>query len=252
MKLHYRKIGQGPPLFILHGLFGSSDSWQTLAKRFAAQHTVYSVDQRNHGRSPHSEDFNYALMSDDLRELIADTGETAIRLIGHSMGGKTAIHFAAHHADWVHRLIVVDTGYKGYAPHHRSIVDGLEAIDLSAVQSRQQADEQLAHYVAELPVRQFLLKNLYRTKEHQWGWRINLSALSRHLHRVVEAVEVDRIEVPTLFIRGGKSRYILESDYPAIKDKFPKGAIHTIASASHWVHAEAPDAFFEAATEFLG
>src|SRR5687768_14638733 len=147
MKLHYRTIGEGQPLFILHGLFGSSDNWQTLGKRFAEHYKVYFVDQRNHGHSPHSDDFNYDLMVTDLHELVTDLGENNINIIGHSMGGKTAIGFAAKFPRMIEKMVVADISHKGYPMHHDTILDGLNAIDLSVIKSRGEAEAKLSEYI---------------------------------------------------------------------------------------------------------
>ena len=159
MKLHYRKYGEGQPLIILHGLFGSSDNWQTLGKKFAENFEVYLVDQRNHGHSPKSNEFNYQLLSDDLYKLITDLELENITLIGHSMGGKTVMHFAQEHPLFIKKLIVVDIGPKAYPMHHDIILAGLNSLDLSAIKSRGQADKQLSKFIEDIGVKQFLLKN---------------------------------------------------------------------------------------------
>ncbi len=253
MKLHYRKIGEnGPPLIILHGLFGYSDNWQTHAKKLAENYQVYLVDQRNHGRSPHSIDFNYDVMVEDLYELITDLGLEEINLLGHSMGGKTAIGFAAEHDDLLNCLIVVDISHKQYPRHHDQIIKGLNAIDLSKIDSRSKADLVLSEHVKEFAVRQFLLKNLYWVEKGKLDWRMNLPVLSHDIDKIIEEVYFRRIDTHTLFIRGEESDYILESDFKEIKMKFPNSAIKSIENAGHWVHAEAPKKFFDTVTSFLG
>lgn len=251
MKLHYRKLGEGKPLIILHGLFGSSDNWQTLGRKFAEDYTVYFVDQRNHGHSPNSDDFNYDLMAADLYELIQDLGLNKVNILGHSMGGKTAIRFAVDHSDLVDKLIIADISHKSYPSHHDQILKGLNEIDLSAIKSRGGADKILAKYVPEIGVRQFLLKNLYWVEKGQLGWRINIPVLTREINKVLSLITFDKINCQTLFIRGGKSNYILESDYDMLTEKFPNASIHSIEESGHWLHAEAPEEFYNTVIQFL-
>jgi pimeloyl-ACP methyl ester carboxylesterase len=252
MKLHYRTIGEGKPLFILHGLFGSSDNWQTLGKKFAEDYQVFFVDQRNHGRSPHSEDFNYDLMVEDFAELVDDLGLEKINVVGHSMGGKTVIAFAAKYPDLIDKMVVADISHKAYEHHHDQIIKGLKAINLNELSSRGAADKVLAQYVQEIGVRQFLLKNLYWVEKGQLGWRINIPVLSRELDRIIEEIEFDTIQTETLFIRGELSNYILESDYDEIGEKFPNSSIETLVGSGHWVHAESPREFYSLVRNFIG
>ena len=252
MKLHYRKIGvKGEPLFILHGLFGSSDNWQTLAKEFSENYTVYLVDQRNHGRSPHTIEFNYDLMVEDFAELVNDLDLESINLIGHSMGGKTAIGFAAEYPELIKKLIVVDISHKQYPMHHDQIIEGLKSIDLTIIKTRGAADKQLSQYIENSSVRQFLLKNLYWESKGQLGWRINVPVLSNRIEEIIEEIYFNEIETPTLFIRGGVSDYIVESDFEELNHKFPNHKMVTAKNAGHWVHAEAPELFYNSVIEFL-
>lgn len=251
MKLHYREIGEGKPLFILHGLFGSSDNWQTLGKKFGEYFKVYFVDQRNHGRSPHSDEFNYNLMVSDFRNLVEDIGHDKVNILGHSMGGKTAIGFAAEHPDLIDKMIVADISHKQYEMHHDQILDGLHSLNLNELKSRGQADKALAETIGDWGVRQFLLKNLYWKEKGQLAWRMNLPVLSDKIYDIIEEIPFETIDTDTLFIRGAKSNYILESDYDEIGRKFPFSEIHTLEEAGHWVHAESPDEFYDAVLRFL-
>lgn len=252
MKLHYRTLGEGQPLFILHGLFGSSDNWQTLGKRFAEKYKVYFVDQRNHGHSPHTDDFSYDLMVEDFHELVMDLGEKNIRVIGHSMGGKTVIGFAAKYPELLHKMVVADISHKQYPMHHDQILEGLNAIDLSVVKSRNEAEKTLETYIPQFGVRQFLLKNLYWVEPGvQLAWRINLPVLEREIANILVEIPFDKIDVDTLFIRGELSNYILERDFDEIARKFPNSEMYTIKGAGHWVHAEAPDEFYRVIMDFL-
>ncbi|MBC7921261.1 MAG: alpha/beta fold hydrolase [Ferruginibacter sp.] len=257
MQLHHHEIGQGEPIIILHGLFGSSDNWLTIAKQLATTYKVYLPDQRNHGRSPWSEEFTYEAMSDDLMAFIREHRIQPPVLIGHSMGGKTAMRFAMRYPGAFRKLLVVDIAPKYYPPHHQEILEGLRAIDLTALQTRQQADEQLARHIPEAEVRQFLLKNLYRAEggpdePSRFAWRLNLPVIEREIERVGEALSYSEpVQQPTLFLRGGKSRYIKDPDMNLIQQIFPRATLQTIADAGHWVHAEQPKEFVERVREFV-
>jgi pimeloyl-ACP methyl ester carboxylesterase len=249
MQLHYHEIGEGKPIVLLHGLFGSADNWLTVSKMLAQNYKVYLPDQRNHGRSPWSEEFTYQAMSDDLMEFIQTHGIEQPVVIGHSMGGKTAMHFAVRYPGAFQKLVVVDIGPKYYPPHHLRILEGLLSIDLHSLQSRQQADEQLSRYVPELPVRQFLLKSLYRREEPDaqphFAWRLNLPVINREIENVGQALTYSvPVEQPTLFLRGGQSNYVKEEDMVLIRRIFPHARLATIADAGHWIHAERPQEFW--------
>lgn len=254
MKLHFREVGTGKPLIILHGLFGFLDNWQTLAKYFAQHFKVYLVDLRNHGRSPHSPDFSYPAMAADLLEFIAEHQIQQPAIMGHSMGGKVAMHFALHHPDQVSRLIVVDMAPKAYPPHHQDILAGLNAVDVQAVTSRGEADQALARHIPDEGVRQFLAKNLYRQEDNTFAWRMNLPVIEEKIGEVgKETTAEGTFDKPTLFIRGGNSRYILpEQDMDLIRRLFPAATLETIAGAGHWVHAEKPQELFNHVVRFLG
>lgn len=252
MKLHYRKYGEGQPLLILHGLFGSSDNWQTLGKKFAEDFEVYLVDQRNHGKSPKSNDFSYELMADDLHELITDLDLSDVILVGHSMGGKTIMQFAQHYPELINKMIVVDMGPKQYASHHDSILEGLNAIDLSVVKSRKEAEAILSEYVPQPGVKQFLLKNLYwEIPGEQLDWRINIPVLSREINNIIDTFHQEVDNTPTLFIRGELSNYILDSDFGIIEKLYPNSKIKTINGAGHWVHAEKPGEFYQMVLHYV-
>ncbi len=253
MQLNYKVQGQGPPVVILHGVFGTLDNWQTAAKALAERHTVYLVDNRNHGRSPHDNAFNYEVMSEDLLNFIQAQRLNHPVLIGHSMGGKVAMYYACRYQPAnFSKLIVVDIAPKYYRPHHQQILEGLLSIDLSQVGNRQQADEQLARFVPEPDTRQFLLKNLYRTDEGGFGWRMNLPVLNEKIENIGEGLPTHfRSDKPVLFIRGGKSNYIRETDTALIKEHFPNATIETIADAGHWVHAEQPALLLQKILAFI-
>jgi len=251
MKLHFRKIGEGQALIILHGLFGYSDNWQTLGRRFAEDFTVYLVDLRNHGHSPHSEEFSYALMADDLAQLCEQEGIDDAIVLGHSMGGKVAMHFAQHHPHFMDKLIVADMGVRQYESHHDKILEGLNAIDLTVVKSRGEATKILSQHIEERGIQQFLLKNLYWIEKGQLAWRINLPVLQREMPEILSALPNESVHLPTLFLRGGNSNYITEDDEFELQQVFPLSILITVPDAGHWLHAEQPDLFYDEVMDFV-
>jgi esterase len=252
LKLYYKSIGAGMPLFILHGLFGSSDNWLTLGKQLAESHQVILPDLRNHGQSPHSDHWEYEIMAEDIYELVSSLAMEKIVLMGHSMGGKTAMLFADKYPDFIEKLIIVDIAPRAYPVRHQKIIDGLLSIDLSAIGSRKEADNQLAGFVPELGIRQFLLKNLDRDDDGAFVWKINLPVIRDHLENVGAAtIPTSEIMVPTLFIRGIKSDYVTDEDIMEIRNHFADASIESMGNAGHWLHAEQPEAFLKTITGFL-
>lgn len=252
MRLNYKKTGSGHPLVILHGLFGSLDNWFSIAKELTEHYTLYLVDQRNHGDSPHADTWNYAVMVEDLKELLDAEGLDKIYLMGHSMGGKTVMNFAVKYPEYIEKLIVADIAPRYYAPHHQIILEGLNSLDLESIQSRKEADDQLARYIPELGTRQFLLKSLTRGGEG-FAWKINLPVIAKNIENVGEALaEGSRFDGPTLFLAGGNSNYIQQKDLPDLETHFPNYQLEFVANAGHWLHAEQPHAVVEELRKFLG
>jgi len=251
MKLFYRTLGEGPPLLILHGLFGSSDNWQTHARAFAQTHTVYLIDQRNHGHSPHGDEINYDLMAQDLFELVAELGLRDVRIIGHSMGGKTSMRFAQQYGFLIERMVVADMGVKAYPPHHESVFRGLFAVDVEHCSSRKQAEERLSAYVSEAGTLQFLLKNLYWKEPGVLDWRFNLPVLYHERAHLMEALPQERIESPALFLTGGKSHYVPAEDHSSIRELVANVQFSSIENAGHWLHAEDPQAFIQHCIDYF-
>lgn len=247
MKLYSIVSGQGPDLVILHGLFGQADNWVSIAKKLETQFTVHLVDQRNHGRSPHDKVFNYHVMANDLLSL----GLTKFSLVGHSMGGKTAMFFAKQHPEMLEKLVVVDIGVKQYPVHHQQIIDTLLQLPIHLMSSRNEADEMLKDNIPDFSTRQFLLKNLHRIDEHGFEWRFNLPVIAENIEEVGKAVEGAPCMIPTLFIRGAKSRYILDEDWEDIRYHFPNSQLKTIEEAGHWLHAEQPEVLVNELISFL-
>jgi pimeloyl-ACP methyl ester carboxylesterase len=251
MNLSYRVFGEGKPLIILHGLFGSSDNWQTHAKRLSTMCKVVLVDQRNHGHAPHLEEMNYDAIADDLLELAAHEGLRDIILLGHSMGGKSAMRFAQKSGFLVDALIVADMGIKGYPRHHDLIFKGLNAVDVDNCDSRKTAEGRLSTHIQDESTMQFLMKNLYWKEPGKLAWRFNLAVLESHIDEILVALPEERIDCETLFIVGGKSGYVLPEDHESIRERIPLVHFETIAEAGHWVHAEAPVQFLEIVESFI-
>ena len=251
MKLNFKKIGSGPPLVILHGLFGSADNWYSISKEIDTEFTIYLIDQRNHGDSPHSDEWDYQVMAEDLLEVLDEEGLEKVYLMGHSMGGKTAMTFAVNHPERVEKLIVADISPRHYPVHHELILKGLQSIDLNKIKTRKEADDALSQYIPEIGIRQFLLKNLARTSEG-FSWKINLPIIVEKIEEVGEELEEDsKYKGPTLFLAGEKSDYIQQKDLPSILAHFPEYDLITIPKAGHWLHAEQPKAVVEEIRRFL-
>lgn len=252
MELNYKSFGQGDPIVILHGLFGTLDNWQTIAKKLADKYMVYIVDQRNHGKSPHAAPMDYPTLAADLKAFLESQWIHHAHIIGHSMGGKTAMQFALDYPDFVDELIVVDIAPKAYAGGHQAIFDALFSIDIDALQSRSEAEEILKSRIDEEGVRLFLLKNLTRKKEGGFRWKMNLPVIHQHYQDILAPIEsMFTFDDPALFIRGGKSDYILDTDLDGIKEPFPAASLETIPEAGHWIHAEAPAAFLDVVKKVL-
>lgn len=253
MDLFYNRYGEsGAPLIILHGLLGANGNWHTLSRTaFQEVATVYAVDQRNHGRSPHTEHMDYPSMARDLHSFIDQHGLAPAALLGHSMGGKTAMQTALTFPEQVDRLIVVDMAPKAYPPHHKELLDALTRIHPSEYEDRDEIDSVLAEDVSSWSIRQFLLKNLEYDGE-QYTWKMNLEAIRAHYDDITAAVTADTpFEGPALFVRGGNSDYVLEEDLDGIRALFPQAELVTIEGAGHWVHAEKPEALANVVTNFL-
>lgn len=253
MQLNYKSFGSGPALIILHGLFGSLDNWQTLAKQYAAHFSVFIVDQRNHGKSPRDDGpFTYKALAEDLREFMEQQGMYAAHLIGHSMGGKVVMQFAAEHEGMVERMVVADMGIRAYPPHHEDVLPALRDFPFGEITRRQDADEWLAARITDYGTRQFILKNLDRDATGGFEWKFNFPVLDRDYARILEGVDASfAVHTPTLFLRGEKSNYVRDTDFDAIRAVFPSAEFGTVAEAGHWLHADKPADFYAATLEFL-
>ena len=252
MELNFKSFGQGEPIIILHGLFGTLDNWQTIAKKLAEKYWVFIVDQRNHGRSPHDPEMNYKVMAEDLKHFMEEHWIHKAFVVGHSMGGKTAMQFAVDYPDMVDKLIVVDIGPFSKRGGHGLIFDALLSMNLDEIKSRKDADEVLNKKIPEFGVRQFLLKNLSRNKTGDFTWKMNLPVLHKEYAEILADVDVnDPFEGETLFIRGAQSNYIEEKEFSKFKNFFPNAQLKTIEKAGHWVHADQPDELLQSVKFFL-
>ncbi len=251
MKLNYRMFGDGQPMIILHGLFGSADNWLTIGKKFAEKYSVYLLDLRNHGLSPHSDKHNYQNMTDDLNEFITEHKLENIILIGHSMGGKVSMSFAINYPDKVDKLIIVDISPKKYQHDNLSLIEAMLLLDINTLSSREQAEKFLSEKIPDKATRLFLLKNLYRKNDLSFAWRLNLNALKKNIS-TIEGSDIENIYLKkTLFLQGENSKYIIDSDYPLIKKLFQNSIIKKISGAGHWLHAEKPEIVFNEINLFL-
>lgn len=252
MELFYREFGQGNPVVILHGLFGFSDNWQTIAKGLADQHLVVTPDLRNHGRSPHVPGHSYPEMAEDLKTFMEARWIFSAALVGHSMGGKVAMQLALSHPDLVERLVVVDMAPGAAEDNHSYIFDALLGMDLSKMKTRQEAEVYLAERITDTGTRQFLLKNITREDDGSFTWKMNLPALWQHFDDILAPVEGNEpFDKPVLFVRGGNSGYIKDGDFPLIHSLFPQAEIVTVEGAGHWVHADKPAELLKILKNFL-
>ena len=269
MKLFFRKYGEaGPPLIIVHGLYGASDNWVSIARDLSDHFEVFAVDQRNHGESPHDEVHTYAAMRDDLREFMDDQGIEKATLLGHSMGGKTVISFAMAWPERVESLIVVDIApiaYHDLAVHsqmtanHAKMIDAMMDLDLEQMESREDASRALAVKIGSERIRLFLLKNLTREQDQSFTWKINLPVLKKSLDEIMDGLPTEEHikkggikGFPVFFVRGENSDYIRPEDHDVIRKLFPTAEIVSIPNSGHWVHAEQPDLLVKNLKYFLG
>jgi esterase len=264
MDLFFRKSGTGDPLIILHGLYGSSDNWYSIARELDNEHTIYLIDQRNHGNSPHHPEHNYPVLSHDLYEFMVNHHLDKSIIMGHSMGGKTALAFGLKYPEMVHKMIVVDISPLGYdklsaGADHEKIILALQFVEPALIVSREDADKKLQRFITSLSVRQFLLKNLKRTTDGKFRWGLNIQVLAENMPAIFAGVIHENItdprsipQFPLLFIKGEYSGYITNRDEESIRHFFPWAELVVISKTGHWVHAEQPKAFLKAVNDFLG
>lgn len=253
MELYANVIGEGKPFLILHGFLGMGDNWKTLGTKFSENgYQVHLIDQRNHGRSPHTAEFSYELLSQDVKEYCEKNQLKNIVLLGHSMGGKTAMKVACDYPELIDKLIIADIAPKYYAPHHQTILEGLTMLNNSELKSRGEADEKLEKFINNWGTRQFLLKNLYWKEKGKLALRMNLEVLKEKINEIGSALtSEEKYTGETLFINGGNSNYIQKEDQPLLKEHFPSSKLETIDGVGHWLHAEKPKEFYQLVMDFI-
>jgi len=253
IKLNYQIYGEGKPVIILHGLFGSSRNWTSIAKKLSANFQIINVDLRNHGNSDHAETMTYPEMAEDLYQMLDECDQEQASLIGHSMGGKVAMTFALNHQSTIKHLIVLDIAPVSYRREYMQLIEALQRVPVNEINNRKQADESLQTDVPESTLRQFLLQNLMQDG-NGFRWRINLGVIKTSINTIANFPEADPgtiYEGPVLFLRGENSDYISSEHFPVIEKYFPQSNIHTIKDAGHWLHAEQPQVVLDKITSFL-
>lgn len=252
MRLNYKTFGAGTPVIVLHGLLGSLDNWQSFARKLSSDFRVFTVDLRNHGKSPHSAEHTYDAMSKDLLDFFEEHKIEKAHVIGHSMGGKVAMQFAISHPEKILKLFIVDIAPRSYESGHDLIFEALLSIDISKVARREEADALLARKIPDSAVRQFLLKNLDRQADGSFSWKMNLQGLWKNYSNInVPIQSALPVEIQTFVIKGGKSNYVKDADLKSFQQIFPSTKLITIENAGHWVHAEAPDEFYKTVRQEL-
>ncbi len=252
MLLNYQQSGQGPDVVLIHGLFGSLENLNVIAKALAENYTVTNVDLRNHGKSFHSETMKYEVMADDIYNLLKHLNISNAHIIGHSMGGKAAMQLALKHKDVVNKLVVLDISPVANKPRHSAIFAGLNEVAESSVADRKAADQLLAKHIDEMGVRQFLLKSFAKNDQGQYQWRFNLDVLYQQYENILSQLDDnDSCLCDTLFVKGNDSDYILAEHRPMIISLFPNAKAKVIHGAGHWLHAQKPLAVNKAISDFL-
>jgi len=254
MKLAFREFGEGQSLIILHGLFGQSDNWNTHAKSFAEKgFRVFTLDQRNHGLSPHSDVWNYDVMAEDLKEFIDDHQLQDPILLGHSMGGKTVMYFELKFPGIASKIIIADISASAYPPHHQDVLAALNAVDFTKIKTRKEAEAIMNEHIKDFGTKQFLLKNIYwkDNSENLMDWRFNLKVITKEYANVCAGVPEFVSQTKALIVKGELSNYISDSDKDDLKKRFPHSTLVILNGAGHWVHAEKPKEFFETVLKFI-
>lgn len=264
MELFFRKVGENKPaLIIMHGLYGASDNWMNIAKIWSLSYEVFLLDLRNHGRSPHSDIHTYQAMRDDVLAFMDQNDIQKAILVGHSMGGKVAMHIAMKAPERVNALVVVDIAPKNYTRNndenvgrHESILKSMMGLDLNTVKRREDINQILSSSIPEERTRLFIMKNLKRSKSQSFEWKLNLPVIDAEILNITKGFDNEDILLnttgfPVLFIRGERSKYIQDEDEDRLLEFFPFSDIETISDAGHWIHAEQPEALSEMVLEFL-
>ncbi|MGE5820796.1 MAG: alpha/beta fold hydrolase [Deltaproteobacteria bacterium] len=252
MRLNFHATGDGPTLIILHGFLGSLDNWWTVAQRLGARFRVMTLDLRNHGHSPHHRVMSYPAMAEDIHEFLDQQSIASAYVLGHSMGGKVAMQLATTRPQRIDKMIVVDIAPKGYPATHESTLVALRSLDLGSFKSFGEIDSALAPQIPSADIRGFLMKNLTRQGDAGFRWRIDLEAITSNYVELTKPIAPKRaFAKPVCFVRGDRSDYLREEDFPLINKMFPRAIFVTIPHAGHWVHVDAAEDFLKTVTEFL-
>jgi pimeloyl-ACP methyl ester carboxylesterase len=252
--VHHKIYGEptAPPIYILHGIFGMLDNWHLVATNLSSQYKVVTLDARNHGKSFHHSDSSFNAMAEDLYELMCFLGDEKSIVMGHSMGGKTAMVFSQKYPNKLSALVIVDIAPKLYIPSHMDFFNAFKSIDFTQIQTRKEADEALTPYASVLSIRQFLLKNIEAIPQGGYQLKINIHAIENYYHEIIDVISLTKqVNVPTIFILGEKSGYLKEEDKPYIDAHYPLVEYQTISKAGHWVHADNPQEFIQVLRQFL-
>jgi esterase len=254
LELNFKEYGEGENnLIVLHGFLGSLDNWHTLATEWgkAGLH-VYTLDLRNHGKSPHTEHHSIQLMVDDLNDFMFQHHISSATVLGHSMGGKVAMLFALQYPGLCTKLIVSDMAPKAYKRGHDDVFDAIFQVSLDKITTRKEAEEAMKPFLGDFGTRQFILKSLERTEEGKYEWKFNLKTLFQDYDEIIKSIEMKTTyDNPALFVKGELSAYIKEEDMEKIYQLFPFATLESIGSAGHWIHADKPKEFFETVLNFV-
>lgn len=253
LDLAWKQYGEGAPVLILHGLFGSARNWHSIARRLGERHSVFVPDLRNHGDSPWADDMSYLAMAADVRAFIDRQGLDRPAVIGHSMGGKTAMCLALQHGERIDRIAVLDIAPVDYDHSHSEFIEAMQTVDPALIERRSEADAILSRAIPDVPVRQFLLQNLV-AQDSSFAWRINLPALATNLDRILAfppELANTRYDGPCLFLHGATSDYVLPQHVGIIQRHFPRARYEAVYGAGHWLHAERPDMVLSSLGRFL-
>jgi len=252
MSLNYKEYGKGTPIIILHGLLGMLDNWHSFAKKLSEEYWIISIDQRNHGKSFHDSNFDYDLLSQDLYYFLEEQHIPRCHILGHSLGGKTALNFIRDYPDMVDKTIIVDISPKAYKGSHHQIFEAMRSLDLSKLNSRKEAQDYMQDKLDNNSVVLFLMKNLARNPEGTYRWKANIDALFDNYSNIVQSIDLEEAsDKDVLFIRGEKSSYVSDKDIEDIKENYPYASFKTINNAGHWVHVDNSEDLLSTVKEYL-
>ncbi len=252
VQLNTKKLGNGKPIFILHGLFGSLDNWQTIANELLKHFTIYLIDLRNHGKSPHTHDMTYKLMSEDIQKLMLDEKLEKINIIGHSMGGKVCYQLLNDISNQIEKAMIIDIAPKRYKGGHDEVFKAMFSLDLDRLTKRSDAEFIISQYIPEKSVQQFILKNLDRQSDHCFEWKFNLETLYNEYDKICEEIIFDKVcNAPTRIISGSLSQYVTQAEIDKMKTHFSNLSWHIVEDSGHWVHAEKPKEMLDEITSFF-